>query len=195
MSNPSDPAKNLNAYYEELKRSLPPHDGIDRDDDWLKDELMQAHALYTRDRSYALDGVRRALDTAIGYFEETMDCHPEEIAVRLWPLRRLSQGLETVDRGYADPLFEPAPRGPGRPPLDITGVEFRFLVGLAVRDAARQNEIMSACTSVAQELNRLGFKRRLCSPLMLNRSDTRPEGSASGDCGSRLPTFATSSIA
>jgi hypothetical protein len=150
----------LEAQYEELRRCLPLCDDVFRDADWLKQELIQAHAVYTRDASYALDGLRQALDAAIGYIEASVDWNHIETDVLLLPLRHHSRTLEALDKGVVEPILKPAPRGSGAPSLSIMEVEFRFFVGLAVWAQAKHVGLGNACSFVAGELDKRGFKRR-----------------------------------
>jgi hypothetical protein len=153
-------SEELEALYNLLAQDLPPNDGIDRDENWLKEELTQAHALFTQDWSYARDGTRRALGAVIGYIEENADWLSGDTMLLLLPLRRLAQALEALDVGFVEPLLAPSPRGSGARPLSTVELEFRFLVALAVLFRAREVGIDAACVQVARELDRFGFKQQ-----------------------------------
>jgi hypothetical protein len=153
-------ANRLQAYYDDFIRYSSPGDNIDRDENWLKEELTKAHSLFTRDRSYARDGVIKALQAVTEYLEEGLNWPHHEIELALLPLRQLRSALAALDSGFTEPLLDPAPRGSGGPPLSITDIEFRFFVALAVKARNEKEELDAACHFVSKELDRLGFKRQ-----------------------------------
>jgi hypothetical protein len=157
-------AAEIRACYDEIVRLLPRDDGVARDADWLKTKLTTAHAIFTRDRSYARDGVCQALDALIEFARENADLSFSEEPVLLLPLEELLRALKKLDLGFGSPLLERGPRGAGARPLSLIEREFRFVVAYITELKATESDLEAACKFVSKELHKRGFKRQRLRP-------------------------------